>query len=234
MRVSRKAATSRLGKIVAGFSVLLGLAAAWAAFEVGQVRGGHNRMAAFEREAELLGELTQTRQLNDELKERVALLETDSKVKAEAYRQVEQRLSALQSRIQKQDEDIAFYQGIVGDQQSGLRVQDFGLFPSAAGDNISLRLVLAQALRDGRRIKGTVEVAVAGERDGQSEVLGLDELGVDGPKTLNFSFRYFQNLGADLALPADFLPETVTVRIRPSSKGVEPVEASFDWKLQRG
>jgi len=234
MRVSRKAAPSRFGKIVAGFAVLLGLAAAWAAFEVGQVRGGHNRLAAFEREAELLGELTQTRQLNEELSERVALLETDSKVKAEAYRQVEQRLSSLQSRIQKQDEDIAFYQGIVGDQQSGLRVQDFGLFPDAAGDNISLRLVLAQALRDGRRIKGTVEVSVAGERDGQSEVLGLDELRVDGANTLSFSFRYFQNLQADLELPADFLPETVRVRIRPSSKGVEPVEASFDWKLQRG
>lgn len=218
----------------AAITILIGAGMAWAAFELGQMRAGHNRFAAMERAAELRAELETTRRANSELTERMALLETDSKVKAEAYKTVEQQLGELQATIQKQSEDIAFYRGIVGDQSGGLRVQDFGLFPGAGPDDFSVRLVLAQALRSGRRISGTVELRVAGERGGESAVMDLGELTVDGPKQLSFSFRYFQNLEAALRLPSDFAPRSVTVRVRPKGKGTEPVEASFEWELRRG
>lgn len=234
MRGVRRNRPQPVSRIVAVLACLIGLAAIWAAYELGQLRGGHNRYAASEREAELLAELSETQQRNRHLSERAAMLETDSKVKAEAYRQVEQRLRKLQGEIQRQAEDIAFYRGIVGDQQAGLRVQDFGLFPGVEPEEISLRLVLAQALRDGRRVKGTVELTVSGQRDGKAETLGLDQLGLADQQALEFSFRYFQNLQASIRLPADFSPEKVTVLVRPSSKGIEPVEASYDWELRRG
>lgn len=225
---------SRFSRVFGVIALLGGAGIAWAAFELGQVRAGHSRFAAMEREAGLRAELAEIRRVNSQLGEKVALLETDGKVKAAAYKTVEQQLSDLQAEIQKQSEDIAFYRGIVGDQSSGLRVQDFGLFPGAGPGDFSVRLVLAQALRNGRRVSGTVELAVQGERDGRSMVMRLGELSVDGPDRLSFSFRYFQNLEAALRLPNDFAPQSVTVRVRPKGKGTKPVEASFDWKLQRG
>lgn len=225
---------SRFSRALGVIALLGGAGIAWAAFELGQVRAGHSRFAAMEREAGLRAELAEIRRVNTQLGEQVALLETDGKVKAEAYKTVEQQLSDLQAEIQKQSEDIAFYRGIVGDQTSGLRVQDFGLFPGAGPGDFSVRLVLAQALRNGRRVSGTVELAVQGERDGHTMVMRLGELSVDGPDRLSFSFRYFQNLEAALRLPSDFAPQSVTVRVRPKGKGTEPVEASFDWKLRRG
>jgi hypothetical protein len=217
---------------------ILGLVAgagiAWAAYELGQARAGHNRFAAMQRQADLREELAVSARERIRLTERVALLETDSKVKAEAYRTVEQQLGELQARIQKQSEDIAFYRGIVGDQTSGLRVQDFGLFPGAGPEDYSVKLVLAQALRSGKRVSGTVELSVSGERDGETTTMELAQLKVDGPDRLSFSFRYFQNLEAALRLPSDFAPQSVKVRVRPKGKGAEAVEASFDWELRRG
>lgn len=225
---------SRFSRVLGVIALIGGVGIAWAAFELGQVRAGHNRFAAMASEAELRAELAELRRVNAGLGEQIAQLETDSKVKAAAYKTVEQQLIDLQAEIQKQSEDIAFYRGIVGDQSSGLRVQDFGLFPGAVAGDFNVRLVLAQALRNGRRVTGTVELTVAGERDGRSMVMKLGELSVDGPDRLSFSFRYFQNLETALRLPSDFAPESVTVRVRPKGKGNEPVEASFDWELRRG
>ena len=224
----------RFSRPLAILALALGAGITLAAFEFGQQRAGHNRFAAMKKESELRAELAEVRQTNGLLTDKVALLETDSKIKAEAYKSVEQQLGELQAQIQKQSEDIAFYRGIVGDQTTGLRVQDFGLFPGAGPEDFSVRLVLAQALRSGRRVSGTVELTVRGERDGRSTVMKLAELKVDGPDRLAFSFQYFQNLEADLRLPSDFAPQSVTVRVNPKGKGAEPVEASFDWQLRRG
>lgn len=221
-------------RVYATLAVLVGASIVWAAFELGQMRAGHNRLAAMQRDADLRAELEAQRRSNLQLNSKIALLETDAKVKAEAYKTVEQQLVGLQGKIQQQSEELAFYEGIVGDQTRGLRVQDFGLFPGAGPEEFSLRLVLAQELRSGKRVSGTVEVSVAGERDGQSAVMALGDLVVDGPGRLDFSFRYFQNLEADLRVPSDFAPQVVTVRVRPRGKGAEPVEASFQWELRRG
>lgn len=225
---------SRSSRALALLALAVGAGVALAAFEFGQMRAGHNRFAAMQNEADLRDELTNLERANVLLTEKVALLETDSRIKAEAYKSVEQQLGDLQAEIQKQSEDIAFYRGIVGDQSSGLRVQDFGLFPGAGPEEFSVRLVLAQALRSGKRVSGTVDLSVSGERDGQNTVIKLAQLKVDGPDRLSFSFRYFQNLDADLRLPSGFAPRSVTVRVRPKGKGAEPVEASFDWELRRG
>jgi hypothetical protein len=221
-------------RAVGGIALVLGAGIAWGAFELGQQRAGHNRFEANAREVELRAALQEAELDRTRLQEQVALLETDARIKAAAYSQVETQLAGLQAQIQKQSEDIAFYRGIVGDQTGGLRVQDFGLFPGAAPGDFSVRVVLAQALRDGRRVSGTVELTIAGERDGEREVMDLGELVVDGPDRLQFSFRYFQNLEASLRLPNGFAPQSVTVRVRPKGKGVEPVEASFDWELRQG
>ena len=223
---------TRVSRAFAILGLLAGAGIAWAAYELGQARAGHNRFAAMQRQADLREELVDSERERIQLTERVALLETDSKVKAEAYRTVEQRLGELQAQIQKQSEDIAFYRGIVGDQTSGLRVQDFGLFPGAGPEDYSVKLVLAQALRSGKRVSGTVELSVSGQRDGETTTMELAQLKVDGPDRLSFSFRYFQNLEAALRLPSDFAPQSVKVRVRP--KGKEAVEASFDWELRRG
>jgi len=217
--------------------LICGLAIIWVAYQLGQIRAGHNGLTALQRYGELEARLDESREQNDELRRKIALLETSGKIDKEAYRQVEQRLVDLQNEILEQREDLAFYRGIVADQQTGLRVQDFELLAGDEVSSFSLRLVLAQAMRASQRISGSVELQVEGVRDGKPLILELAELGIAAEQRKSlaaFSFRYFQNLEADLVLPEGFAPERVIVTLRPKGARAKPLEKTFDWAVRPG
>lgn len=217
--------------------IVCSLIVIWIAYELGQIRAGHNAFDARNRQAEIEEQLKEARGQNDELRRKIALIETGSKIDEEAYGQVEQRLTELQNEILVQREDLAFYRAIVADQQAGLRVQDLELLAGDDESSFSLRLVLAQAIRTSQRISGSVELQVEGMRAGEPQTLGLSELGViaEQRKSLaGFSFRYFQNLEADLVLPEGFAPERVIVKLKPKGSGAKPIEKTFDWTVRSG
>lgn len=216
--------------------VLVGLCIAWGAYELGQMRAGYNRIESRQQYNALERELRATTAESQRLREQVVLLETSEKIDAEAYRRVEEQLVELQAEILTQQEDLAFYRGIVADQQTGLRIQDLELSQGADSTTYTMHLVLAQAIRADRRISGYVELNVEGMLDGQERTLGLSDLagGSDEKNRLAFSFRYFQNLQADLILPAGFTPARVTVKLMPNGKSAKPLEKSFDWSIQAG
>ncbi len=143
----------------------------------------------------------------------------------------------LQNEILVQREDLAFYRGIVADQQTGLRVQDLELLAGDNASSFSLRLVLAQAMRASQRISGSVELQVEGVRDGEPLTLGLAELGVVAEQRnalAAFSFRYFQNLEAELVLPEGFAPARVIVKLTPKGKLAKPLKKTFEWAVRPG
>jgi hypothetical protein len=229
------AGPSRRSEIFAVAGVCAGLLIVWAAYELGQGRAGHNRREAQQSRAELESALELTREDNERLREKTALLETDAKIDAEGYRQVESQLAALQAEILTQQEDLAFYRGIVADQEAGVRIQDLELLRGVDDSSYSMHLVLAQAIGASRRISGFVELNVEGTSGGAPVTLNLADLaGRNERKSrLNFSFRYFQNLEADLVLPEGFAPARVKVKLTPQGKS-EPVEQSFDWVMPVG
>lgn len=234
-RIRRPGEQSALSRALPWIALGLGLVLVWGAFELGQINAGHSRLAAIQRESALRSELLTSRQAVKALRERIAVLETGAKVSAEGYRQVEEQLAGLQARIQEQSEDIAFYRGIVGaDQQAGLRVQNLEVVEGAEPGAYSLRMVLAQALRSDQRISGRVELAVEGQQEGKELSLGLAELTNGQSSELDFSFRYFQNLQAELIMPPGFDPARVTIRLLPRGKNREDVEESFDWRVTAG
>lgn len=222
-----------------GFILLavIGFLLAGLSYELGQIRAGHNRLAALERQRELKSELRSADETNARLRERIAILETNEKVEAEGYRRVEDQLGAMQAKILQQQEDLAFYRGIVSsDQQADLRIQNFELSQSADSTSYLLKLVLAQAIRNDRKVSGQVELSVEGKRDGEPLTLGLRDLlaGDRQQDTMRFAFKYFQNLEANLVLPEGFAPDRVIVRLTPKQKSVKAVERTFDWPAQAG
>lgn len=227
----------RRNRVFLGAGLFCALIVIWVAYELGQIRAGHNGFEARKRFSELQGQIDNARADNEDLRRQVAILETGKKIDVEAYRQVEQRLAELQDEILGQQEDLAFYRGIVADQQAGLRVQDLELLAGGDEKSFSLRLVLAQAMRASQRISGSVELQVEGTRAGETLMLGLSELGVieEQRQSLSgFSFRYFQNLEVDLMLPEGFVPARVIVTLTPKGKRAKPVEKIFAWAVRPG
>ena len=93
--IRRPGGASAISRALPWVALGLGLVLVWGAFELGQINAGHSRLAAIQRESALRSELLTSRQEVKSLRERIAVLETGTKVSAEAYRQVKDQLAEL-------------------------------------------------------------------------------------------------------------------------------------------
>lgn len=206
-------------------------------YELGRYRAGYSLLDAQAERRDLRAQVAGLEQTNEALRRRIAVLETSTEVDQEAYAQVEANLGELQARIQSQEEELAFYRGIVSpaDGVAGLKIQEFELLPTSAGATYLMRLVLVQAIKHDRRVSGVVRLNVHGERGGAGASLALAELVADGESgELAYSFRYFQDLERQLVLPEGFLPARVDLEILPQGRGSKAFTQSFDWAVTSG
>ena len=209
--------------------VVLGvLLCLWGAFEAGRLRAGYSLAVAAEEHrlrVELAGRLR-------EVEGRLAAMEMAKRIDTEAYKEVEKSLADLQTRIGEQTQELAFYRGIVNPNEAvaGMRVQRFRVLAGAGVRRYRLRLVLVQTGRQQTLTTGTADLAVEGVRAGRELSLPLAKIGT-ASRNLGFSFRYFQEVEAEIELPADFLPHKVQVEVRPA-QAVTVIKQSYPWKIE--
>jgi hypothetical protein len=209
-----------------------GLIALVGAYELGQLRAGYNSMQSEVNRNRSGREIAALQSENRKAREQVTRLQTEGKVDREAYTQVEQQLGELQSKLIEQQEELAFYRGIVGGtDQGGLRLQDFALTGVPAG--VRIAFVLARAETADREVRGRLQIRVEGTRAGHIVSIDLATLAAaPGTVPLSFAFRYFQEITADLRIPADFTPQRVVIRILPATQGVKGTVESFPWEVR--
>ena len=223
-------------KVLWATGIILAAASLYLAFEIGRYRGGFDRIAASDERAQFLNQTADLENANQMLREQNALLRTSRDIDEQTYGEVEKTLDGLQSTIQAQSEDIAFYRSIVSPEnaQRGLKIQDFEVAPGPQPQRYLVRLVLIQALKHDRRVSGVVDVSFDGARDGEVVSYNLRELSADPSESesLAYSFRYFQDFERELTLPSGFSPDRVTIEVRPSGRGAQAIRQSFDWSVQ--
>jgi len=231
---------ARLGKrpivfFVFGLGVIA--AAVYLAFELGRYQGGYSALDQ-RRETDALRQIIDRQTAEaDELRRQITVLQTSREIDQATYAQVENDLSQLQLRIQAQEEELAFYQGIISpeDGYAGLRVQTVNLTRAELELHYLLRLVLVQAMSHDQRVSGVIRLNIDGTRNGEPARLGTDELLADGESSdIPYEFRYFQGLQRELVLPADFEPSRVNVEIWPRESGGQRILHSYDWTAVTG
>ena len=211
--------------------------AVYLTYEFGRIQAGYNivDIAAERQDYEnLIDELE-----NDiiGLNEQIALLETHGDIDQEAYREVDASLTELQSKIQEQQDAIAFYRGIVSpaDGKAGLRVQDFRLTRGRAEREYTIRLVLVQAMKHDRKVSGDVKLSIAGEMNGVEASYDYAQLlPAEAEKGWAFSFRYFQDFDRPVILPDGFTPERIIVQVESKTRSIASIEESFSWLSNQG
>lgn len=228
-------ADGRRRRLLLAGAVLAVLAVLAAAFQLGQLRAGYNALDAQASEQRLQAQVAGLEAELRDARQALARLETDGKVDRESYAQVEAQLAGLQDKILEQQEELAFYRGIVGGPgQGGLKVQEFSQATAADGTT-HVRFVLAQVEHAERQVRGKLQVRLEGTRAGRITSLDLGSLGTaPGSTPRDFDFRYFQEISAAIRLPADFLPERVVIRSLPATAGVQPSVESFPWNARTG
>jgi hypothetical protein len=215
--------------LVAGAGAALAVA-----FLLGEWRGRENAVELQGEQAALRERLRALEKENRAAAEQVARLQTDARIDRETYAQVEEQLADLQGKIIEQQEELAFYRGIVGGPGKGtLKVQDLSLLslPSSA---FRLRFALARVEGAGQYVRGEVQLRIEGARAGRVVSMDLASL-VEGAgaRPLPFNFRYFQDMEAEFQVPAGFTPQRVVVRIVPRTGGLRPSVESFPWSPKR-
>src|SRR5690606_30491722 len=117
-------------------------------------------------------------QLLDELKRNIAILETSRDIDRETSAQIELTLTELEVKLQAQEEELAFYRGIISppDGASGLRVQSVELLPGNGEQRYLLRIVLMQAIAQNGHAAGEVTLGLTGSLYGEPATLELAEL----------------------------------------------------------
>ena len=211
---------------------VLVLVVAYLVFEFGRISAGYDTVEAGDAQQALKDQIAQLEGTIVDLKQEVALLETNREVDRESYRQVEDSLSTLQAKIQEQRDAIAFYRGIVSpsDGKSGLRVQDINVTRGKKEREFNVRLVLVQAMKHDRKVSGDVNLTIAGRQGDVDTSYVLSELlPADAERSWPFSFRYFQDFNRLLVLPDGFTPERITVEVRSRTRSISSIEESFAW-----
>ncbi|MEM9058346.1 MAG: DUF6776 family protein [Pseudomonadota bacterium] len=214
------------------------LAGGYGLYEWGRLQGGYNWLASRQQVEALTAELNELQLRNTDLREQIALLETAREIDRQAYAQVEESLGSLQAEIQKNREELTFYQGIVSPEEgaSGLRIQDLEVERYPGRSVYRLRLILVQHSRHDRRVTGVVTLKVDGASDGAPVSYSLEDLQPEagGEADMKFSLKYFQDFERDVILPENFIPDRVTVEINPKGRRAQVVRQSFDWTVSSG
>ena len=212
--------------------MLLVAISAYLVFEFGRISAGYDIVEAGNVEQAYSDHVQALDEEIVDLKQKIAILETNHEVDRASYKEVEASLTQLQAKIQEQRNAIAFYRGIVSpsDGNSGLRVQEFKLTRGKAEREFNLRLVLVQAMKHDRKVSGDVNLSIVGSQNGVETTYALAQLLADEDNSAwAFSFRYFQGFDRLLVLPDGFTPERVTVEVRSKTRSISSIEESFDW-----
>jgi len=218
----------RTGRMVVRYHAVL---LVYGTYEWGRFDGGYSVFAMLQERRDRAAEIAALKDDNAALRAKVTGAETSRTVEHQSYADVERTNGDLQAQVQKKNDELAFYRGIVSpeDGVGGLRIQRLDILPDAGDGRYKLRLVLMQSMRQDTVIAGSVKIELEGTRKKLPVRLTLADLGGQTRESgdVAFSFRYFQNIEQDVALPADFEPTALDIEVKSSRQ--QPLHQSFPW-----
>jgi hypothetical protein len=238
--VIRTYAPARRGLVI-GVLSLIALLGAYLLFEYGRSRAGYDNLAALRATAELRNEIAERDATIRELRRVAADYQTFSASQAQERSEVSRTIGDLQAQVARQSQELAFYKGIVVKEsnKAEVAIQQLRVTPAANGpDRYVVRLTLVQPTRPDGIVTGNVALSLEGQQPGQPEgkTTRLDLAALTGGQTreIPYSFRYFENMDPEIVIPAGFRPDRLTVEIRSSRRGVEPVVQTILWSVEIG
>ena len=218
-------------RIIAGTAVLAILVAGWLLFEYGRYQAGYDLIEVLDEQQLLQEEIDSLNRALSEQREKSAIMERSSQIDRQANTVVKGSVLDLQNEILELKAELAFYRGIVAPDEGkvGVRIQSLKLFGAGAQRHFRYNLMLTQVLKGSRLARGKVVMVVDGLEDGAPRRLSLKAVIVSGKADPKYRFKYFQSIEGELKLPDNYVPQSVTIDVVPSSNRLPKVSKSFEW-----
>ncbi len=207
--------------------------ALYVVYELGRFDAGYDRLAVSQERAEHGVNIDRLEKANRELRTRLAELDTIRVGRAREQAEVSRTIGDLQAQVARQTQELAFYRGIVAQSASspGVKIQQLRIGAGAKPGRYLVRMNLVRSVRPEDVVTGSLALTAEGARGNLAGMLDLAALTGGKVRELPFTFRYFQNFEQEIAIPAGFVPERLTVEVRSGKKGISPVTQTFPWNV---
>lgn len=216
--------------LCAGVAVALG---------TGLYEAGHRKGAADFAELQIAARgqaaaLAKARREADSLQQQSERARHAKRLSDTASAQLERTLRQQQSVIAELREQVVFFRGVAVDRDRGqdLAMSDFRVSPDGkAAGQADYALTVTRMRHDGLVTSAELRVLLHGERDGQSLVLDVTELGGRRGALQSFQFRHYRRVTGTLVWPPDFEPLRAVVQLTAlgDDGGDVLVERDFRW-----
>ncbi|WP_233280055.1 DUF6776 family protein [Pseudomonas xionganensis] len=202
----------------------------WQAYSVAQQ--GQESPAESARVVELEGQL-------ERLRQRLAVLSSGEKVSQQANEQSRLTIKLLEEQIYKQQQDLAFYKGVLApaSRREGLRVRTFEVQATDRSGVFRYKILLSRVGKGDAQLEGQLQVTLAGQQGEEEQTLELAPLTQGladalSEQSIPFAFKHFQAIPeagrfAELQLPEGFVPREI--RVRADVEGEKPILRTFKW-----
>ncbi len=210
--------------------ICLILLSLWLSFEYGRNVAGYNSADADSYISQLQAQLEESQAEIVESNRRATMLERNSRIDDDASVQLKETLAQAQNEALELKKELSFYKSIVAPEQGSrnLAIQTIQLKKNESG-NFHYKIMVSQRGRNDQFARGTIDVSIQGVDKGQPLTLKLAEVSNETKKPMKFGFKYFQNFEGVMTLPEAFQPDTVRVKVTPSTGKIKAVDEKFEW-----
>jgi hypothetical protein len=214
---------------------LLALVAAlvwmWWGYTPAQVAG--QRLAGEQERLQLQERLAMLAKERAQLQADVTRLQTMKGVDDGAYDLLRENYEALQGRYQDLQQQLAFYQAVVGtDKGKGkdkalLKIQRFQV-ESADDGGFDYSLVVLRSDKGKGTLRGSLSLSVRGQGANGKRTLPMKTVTDPAMTSHKLGFRNFQKLAGRLRFPTGFTPQKVILTLDLSSPKIKLVR-TYSW-----
>ena len=173
---------------------------------------------------------------NAELRERLLILQQNTRLDTQAAALLQERLIDSQEEIFQLSKDLEFYQGIINasDEENSPGVHGIRIKPLTHARGYRLELILLYIANTDKMVDGVIDVVLEGILDSAVKRLSLNEISLDENQTYTIRFRNFQRFENNFILPENFEPQRVFVTLSIDDQDESGFEKVFDWPATDG
>ena len=173
---------------------------------------------------------------NAELRERLLILQQNTRLDTQAAALLQERLIDSQEEIFQLSKDLEFYQGIINasDEENSPGVHGIRIKPLTHARGYRLELILLYIANTDKMVDGVIDVVLEGILDSAVKRLSLNEISLDENQTYTIRFRNFQRFENNFILPENFEPQRVFVSLSIDDQDESGFEKVFDWPVTDG
>lgn len=203
---------------------LLAIGAAWLA-------GRHGAQAALAAEASLQARHEDLQRRFELTQQHLLQLEQGQQSVAAERAETARQLAQLQSQLAREAQDAAFFRAIAsGPADAVVAIQRLRIQAFEQPRHFRLTLVLTRPLGREETVAGRGTLRLSGRQDGQAANYRLEQLSVDKSADWAFKYQYVHKRELDLVLPEGFVPDRVTIDLRPDRAGQRGLRQAFLWQ----